>query len=111
MSHKRGAVLKDGPRGPPTLATVQATKDVIAPGPRELHVTQQAFQDARQHAKLAPHTIIRKRNLARCIRGLRLGAEPGPSGCPNGLWIDMLQIEKGLHTVDWRESPELHQVC
>ena len=42
---------EDGPRELPTLATVQATWDVIAPEPQELHVTQHAFQKARQHAK------------------------------------------------------------
>ena len=46
----------------------QATSDVTAPEPRELDVIQIT-------PKLAPHTNIRKRTLARCIRGLRLGAE------------------------------------
>ena len=91
-------LLSEGPREPPTLATVQATWDVIAPEPPEPHMTQQAFQRARQHAKLAPYTSIRKRTLARCIRGLRLGAEPGPSGWRNGLWIDLLQTDDGLDT-------------
>ena len=95
-------LLNDGPREPPTLATVQATWDVIAPEPPEMHVTQLAFQRARQNARLAPHTCIRKRTLARCTRELRLGAEPGPSGWRNGLWIDLLQTDDGLDTaLDW----------
>ena len=94
-------LLNDGPREPPTLATVQATWDVIAPEPPEMHVIQLAYQRARQNARLAPHICIRKRTLALCTRGLRLGAEPGPSWWRNGLWIDLLQTD-GLDTaLDW----------
>ena len=39
-------LLSDGPREPPTLATVQATWDVIAPEPPEPHVTQQSFPES-----------------------------------------------------------------
>ena len=48
--------------------------------------------------KFAPYSSIRKRTLARFVRGLRLAAEPGPSGWRNGLRIDLLQIDEGLDT-------------
>ena len=81
--------LNDGQREPSTLTTVQATWDVIAREPPELHVTQQAFGEARQHAELAPHTSIRKRALAGASEGSDWELNPGRESWRNGLWIDL----------------------
>ena len=79
-------------------AAARKARNGCLKGAAQLHVTQAAFPKARQQAQQTPHTTSSKRTLARCIRGFGLGAEPGPSGWRNGLWIDLQHLEDGLNT-------------